>query len=120
MISKKTRKAVRLISFKSYDEDAIPLFKQHSILPLEETFLIKQAKFMWKMQNDLLPPSLTRNFKFNNRNQLTLAHNRLDISAKHITYAGPRLWTAIPADIQSKVTPRSFSNSMKNFLIDNL
>ena len=120
MISKKTRKAIRLISFKPYDEEAIPLFKQHTILPLEETFLLKQAKFMWKMQNELLPPSLTRNFKFNNRNQLALSHNRLDISAKHITYAGPRLWTAIPADIQSKLTPRSFSISMKNFLVENL
>ena len=86
IISKKTRKAIRLISFKSYDEEAIPLFKQHSILPLEETFLLKQAKFMWKMQNELLPPSLTRNFKFNNRNQLALSHNRLDISAKHILH----------------------------------
>ena len=119
-ISRKTRKAIRLISFKSYDEETIPLFKQQAILPLEETFLLKQAKYMWKLQNELLPPSLSLNFKSNNRNQLVLSHNRLDSSAKHITYAGPRLWNAIPADIQSKLTPKSFGNSMKNFLIDNL
>ena len=120
MISRKTRKAIRLISFKPYDEESIPLFKLHSILPLEETFLLKQAKFMWKLQNELLPPSLTRNFNLNSRNQLTISHNRLEHSAKHITYAGPRLWSAIPADIQNKLTPKSFSNSMKNFLLANL
>ena len=47
-ISRKTRKAIRIISFKSHDDDAIPLFKQLSILPLEETLLLKQAKHMWK------------------------------------------------------------------------
>ena len=120
IINRKTRKAIRLISFKPYHEEPIPLFKQHSILPLEETFLLKQAKFMWKMQNELIPPSLTRNFNSNSRNQLTISHNRLDHSAKHITYAGPRLWNAIPVDIRNKLTPKSFSNSMKKFLIDNL
>ena len=120
IISRKTRKAIRLISFKPYDEESIPLFKQHSILPLEETFLLKQAKFMWKLQNELLPPSLARNFNLNSRNQLTISHNRLEHSAKHITYAGPRLWSAIPEDIQNKLTPKSFSNSMQNFFLDNL
>ena len=120
IINRKTRKAIRLISFKPYHEEPIPLFKHHSILPLEETFLLKQAKFMWKMQNELIPPSLTRNFNSNSRNQLTISHNRLDHSAKHITYAGPRLWNAIPVDIRNKLTPKSFSNSMKKFLIDNL
>ena len=120
IISRKTRKAIRLISFKTYDQEPIPLFKQHSILPLEETILLKQAKFMWKLQNELLPPSLSQNFKSNNRNQLAISHNRLEYSARHITYAGPRLWNAIPADIQNKLTPKSFSNSMKNFLLDNL
>ena len=57
IISRKTRKAIRLISFKSYDEETIPLFKQHSILPLEETFLLKQAKYMWKLQNELVQVS---------------------------------------------------------------
>ena len=75
---------------------------------------------MWKMQNELLPPSLTQNFKTNNRNQLALSHNRLDISAKHITFAGPRLWNTIPENIQTKLTPKSFNNSMKKLLVDNL
>ena len=119
-ISRKTRKAIRLISFKSYDEESTPLFKQLSILPLEETLKLKQAKFIWKLQNNLLPTSLSRNFKFNSRNQLTNPLNRLTHSAKHITYAGPRLWNDVPTDIKHKVTPKAFSKAMKDNLLSNL
>ena len=45
---------------------------------------------------------------------------QINTPEKYITYAGPRLWTTIPADIQSKLTPKSFGNSMKNFLIETL
>ena len=119
-ISSKTRKAIRIISFKTYDDDTLPLFKKLSILPLEENLRLKQAKFMWKLKNNLIPSSLAANFKQNNRNQLTVSYNRLVQSARHITYAGPKLWKAIPSNIQDKATPKSFSNSMKTFLLDKL
>ena len=119
-ISSKARKAIRIISFKAYDDEPLPLFKKLSILPLEETLLLKQANFMWKLQNNLIPPSLSTNFKQNNRSQLTISYNRLAQSAKHITYAGPNLWKAIPLNIQDKPTPKSFSSSMKAFLLDRL
>ena len=119
-ISSKARKAIRIISFKAYDDEPLPLFKKLSILPLEETLLLKQANFMWKLQNNLIPPSLSTNFKQNNRSQLTISYNRLAQSAKHITYAGPNLWKAIPLNIQDKPTPKSFSSAMKAFLLDRL
>ena len=119
-ISRKTRKAIRIISFKTHDDEPIPLFKHLSILPLEETLLLKQAKHMWKLQHDLLPKSLSSNFKSNNRNQLALSHNRLAQFSKHITFAGPRLWSSIPSSLQDKLTPKSFSKSMKDFLLGSL
>ena len=119
-ISSKARKAIRIISFKAYDDEPLPLFKKLSILPLEETLLLKQANFMWKLQTNLIPPSLSTNFKQNNRSQLTISYNRLAQSAKHITYAGPNLWKAIPLNIQDKPTPKSFSSAMKAFLLDRL
>ena len=119
-ISRKTRKAIRIVSFKSHEEETTPLFKQLSILPLEETLQLKQAKYMWKLQKDVLPPSLSCNFKFNNRNQLVISHNRLTQSQKHITFAGPTLWNEIPSNIQDKPTPKAFSKAMKDFLLDDL
>ena len=119
-ISSKTRKAIRIISFKSQDDDTLPLFKKLSILPLEETLHLKQANFMWKLKNNLIPLSLSSNFRLNNRNQIVITYNRLLQSARHITYVGPKLWNEIPQSIQDKATPKSFSNAMKSFLIDKL
>ena len=119
-ISSKTRKAIRIISFKSQDDDTLPLFKKLSILPLEETLQLKQANFMWKLKNNLIPPSLSSNFRLNHRNQITITYNRLLQSARHITYVGPKLWNEIPQNIQDKATPKSFSTAMKAFLIDKL
>ena len=119
-ISSKIRKAIRIISFKRHDDEPLPLFKQLSILPLEETLQLKQANFMWKFKNNLLPPSLSSNFRLNNRNQLAVTYNRLIQSASHITYAGPKLWNGIPSNIQDKTTPKSFSSAMKAYLLDKL
>ena len=119
-ISSKTRKAIRIISFKSHDDQVLPLFKKLSILPLEETLQLKQANFMWKLKNNLIPSSLSSNFRFNKRNQISVSYNRLHQSARHITYAGPKLWNEIPLMIQDKPSPKSFSNAMKTFLLDKL
>ena len=98
-VSSKTRKAIRIISFKDKYEPHIPLFKELSILPLEKSIELKQSVFMWKLNNGLLPPTLTHNFRIQ-RNQPSIMHNRLDSSAKHITYIGPRIWNKIPDNIR--------------------
>ena len=119
-ISSKIRKAIRIISFKQYDEPATPLFKKLSILPLEDTIELKRANFMWKLEHGLIPPSLVSNFKYNHRNQLLNPQNRLAQTANHITYAGPKLWGELPTKIKEKATPKSFSNALKAHLLQNL
>ena len=86
IISAKTRKAIRLISFAGKDEPALPLFKKHLILPLEKDLELKQATFMWKVENGQIPMSLFSNFR-RNRDKVVPILNRLESSAKHITYA---------------------------------
>ena len=118
-VSSKTRKAIRIISFKEKEEPSLPLFIKHSILPLEQNLELKQANFMWKLDNDLIPPSLANNFRLN-RNQINLAYNRLQTSNNHITYAGPRIWQKIPDNIKGKAFPKSFSKSYRSHLLDTL
>ena len=117
-ISAKTRKAIRIISFASKDEPALPLFKKHCILPLEKDFELKQSIFMWKLANDVIPKSLARNFR-TNRNRVIPIFNRLESSAKHITYAGPKIWQSLPDDIKNIAFPKSFSKAVKNLLLQN-
>ena len=118
MISAKTRKAIRLISFESKDEPALPLFQKHSILPLEMDLELKQAIFMWKLDKELVPKSLARNFRVN-RNRIAPIFNRLESSAKHITYAGPKVWQNLPDNIKNIAFPKSFSKAVKNHLLQN-
>ena len=116
LISAKTRKAIRLISFASKDDPALPLFKKHSILPLDKDFELKQSIFMWKLENDLIPRSLASNFRIN-RNRVIPILNRLESSAKHITYAGPKVWQSLPDNIKNIAFPKSFSKAVKNYLL---
>ena len=118
MISAKTRKAIRLISFESKDEPALPLFQKHSILPLEKDLELKQAIFMWKLDKELVPKSLAKNFRVN-RNRVVPILNRLESSAKHITYAGPKVWQNLPDNIKNIAFPKSFSKAVQNHLLPN-
>ena len=58
-VNLKIKKAVRIISFKSRDHHTDPLFKELEILPLDKSIELKNAKFMWRLKNGLLPESLT-------------------------------------------------------------
>ena len=117
IISAKTRKAIRLISFAGKDEPALPLFKKHLILPLEKDLELKQATFMWKVENGQIPMSLFSNFR-RNRDKVVPILNRLESSAKHITYAGPKLWQSLPDQIKEIAFPKAFSKAVKNHLLD--
>ena len=50
-IDKKIKKAVRIISFKDSDHPSAPLYKNLKILPLSNSFELRQAKHMWKLIN---------------------------------------------------------------------
>ena len=117
-VSAKTRKAIRLISFENKDEPALPLFRKNSILPLEMDLELKQANFMWKLDNDLIPKSLARNFR-TSRNRIIPIFNRLESSAKHITYAGPKIWQNLPDELKKIAFPKTFSKAMQNHLLPN-
>ena len=73
---------------------------------------------MWKLENDIIPKSLARNFR-TSRNRIIPILNRLESSAKHITYAGPKVWQTLPDDIKNIAFPKSFSKAVKNHLLQN-
>ena len=73
---------------------------------------------MWKLENNLIPKSLANNFR-TNRNRVIPILNRLESSAKHITYAGPKIWQSLPDNIKEIAFPKSFSKAVRNLLLDN-
>ena len=71
---------------------------------MEKDFERKQAIFMWKLDKELVPKSLARNFRVN-RNRVVPILNRLESSAKHITYAGPKVWQNLLDNIKNIAFP---------------
>ena len=113
LINKKLKKVIRIISFKDREHPSLPLFQNLEILPLDLKFKLSQAKFMWKLENNLLPTSLSVNFKKNMRNQYINSLSRLASLSKHIKFSGINLWKSLPVATKNKPSLKSFSKSLK-------
>ena len=75
------KKAVRLIAFSLFDAHSSPLFKKLSILKMNDLVEYYVAIFMFKYNNNLLPP-VFKNFLF----QLAIYTNiKLDLQLKKIS-----------------------------------
>ena len=120
-ISKKIKKAVRIMAFKNSDDPTIPLFKEFKILPLESFIDLRFGKFIWKLMNNELPDCLISHFRGNNRTLFSLQNPRLENSKRFVTYAGSKLWNEdIPMCIKQKKSLKSFAKNYMKTLIDDL
>ena len=109
---KKIKKSIRIISFKDSDHPSTPLYKDLKVLPLWESIDLRNAKFMWKLVNGFLPPSLSSNFRSNSRTTYSKSLSRLKSLKTFILYAGPVLWDNLPMVIKQGKTLKSFSESL--------
>ena len=55
-------KAVRAICFKNGKQNANILYKELDLLPLDESYKLHLATFMWKLENNKLPESITSRY----------------------------------------------------------
>ena len=90
------KKAVRILAFKSNTEHSIPLFKNNNILPLDEEVKLKQGKFIWKLEYNLLPSNIIKLFiknsstistRHSSKNNYCLPAVRLGYAKRFITYS---------------------------------
>ena len=119
-IHTKINKALRIMTFRSRDYSSIPLYKELEILPLEQSFNLKNAKHMWKFHNDYLPKSLLSNFNYNSRNQITKSFSRLDSLKRFSLFTAPKIWNELPKPIKEKSTLKSFSECAKKHFLNEL
>ena len=119
-ITRKVKKAVRIISFEDSDSPSIPFFKNLNILPLTLSIKVKYAKFIWKLYNGFLPPSLTDFFYSNSRTQYSTSESRLKSLDQFVLFSGPKVWNDLPASIKKKPSLNSFSKSLSKHYINSL
>ena len=113
----KMKRVVRIMSFKGRDHQTDGLFQDLEILSLDKFIKFRYGKFMWKLNNGFLPPSLANNFHMNRRNQFTNSFSRLESLKQFVLFAGPQLWNELPSEITNKPSLNSFSNALRNYLM---
>ena len=59
------KKIIRIITFAKYTDHTSPLFKELSILPLDDINNETTALFMFRFFNNMLPPSFNDFFRLN-------------------------------------------------------
>ena len=120
-ISKKIKKAIRIMAFKSSDDPTLPLFKEFNILPLESFIDLRYGKHIWKLMNNELPESLMETFRCHGRTGYVSQNPRLELCQRFVAYSGMKLWNEdVAANIQLKTSIKSFSKAYCKSLIDNI
>ena len=119
------KKAIRLISFENKFEHTSPLFKKIGILPLDLQIKHKQAVFMWKLHNGIIPSPVSKLFKMNlstietrnNPNNYGIPIPSSEFAKKQITYSCVNIWNKeVPSDIKkSSILMHLLKNISHNF-----
>lgn len=108
------------MTFNNRDSPSIPLYKELKILPLEKSYELKNAKHLWKLHNGYLPQSLASNLNVNSRNQITKSYSRLESLKRFSLFTAPSIWNKLPNSTKDKTTLKSFSDSVKLHLLNEL
>ena len=115
VLRKNLRKTIRIISFKGKYESTKDLFKNFKILDFDKNHEFKIEVFMYKLDNNLLPSSISNMFKKLNNNKEIVTSGYLlpsiktNFGKRFITFKGVSTWKAIPKIIKGKSTIKVFS-----------
>ena len=108
-------------------EHALPLFKNLSIMTVQDVHSFSVAIFMYKFCNDLLP-SVFVNYFFTNSvfNVFTTRHSndfcipfcRTALAQKAIRFKGTTLWNNLPCNIKCQPSIHLFKRKLKQHFLE--
>ena len=119
------KRAIRRVYHAGYLDHTNNLFKNLKILKLNEINTLETAKFVKKEIDKQNPKYFQRRhvnhdmvLRNNNPLSLNLPLPRSEREKQFITYHGPKVWNALPNDIQRTTNPTTFKIKVKKRLID--
>ena len=127
-ILKMQKKIARMICNASFHAHSLPLFEKLEILDVYKIYQYQVALFMFKIDYNIHPISLTSMFSKN-----TLHHDhetrqntkfhlplfRLTISQRNVKFKGVVIWNYIVDKIESNCSIYTFKKQLKKFLLCN-
>ena len=102
-------------------------FKKHKMLRLPDIYQHSAIIFMFRYENNLLPPIFENLFQQNRdihhhftRNQNKLRQPRINskIAERYITNMGPKLWNELDGNVCKNTSLAVFKRSLLIWLID--
>ena len=123
------KKAVRIITFSSYDAPSSQIFKDLKILKIHDLVQYNVAVFMFKFNNKTLPPVFNHFFKplsdihkYNTRsaskNTFYPPKARTNFGIFNIRYQGTKIWNSLEEKIKN-YNLSGFKVNIKNNFINN-
>ena len=124
-------RVIRIITFAPFGRIELePLYKELQILNLKNTFYLETSKFMFKLENDMLPQRFANHFEnepfTSHKSSYALRCNRgmkrmvtrLVSSKNSIQIRGPDLWKNIPEIFKKCSSLHNFKKLVKCMLIE--
>ena len=116
------KKVVRIIQFKNKYEHTLPIFKELNILPLDAQIKHKQAMFMWKLSNNLIPLPVSNLFNQINNNQnnkYKLPNPKSEFGKRLVNYSCVKVWNSeVPLQLKTLTGQNNFNLKYKEHLLN--
>ena len=113
------KRSIRIIANAKFNAHTEPLFKALSLLKVNDIFLMQQYKFIFKLENNLLPYNFqfsmfVRNNEIHDYNtryatNLRIPQSRTNLAKKSIRFHIPKAYSNIPQCIKEKIYSHSFN-----------
>lgn len=124
------KKSIRICTNSLWLAHTDPLFSALNSLKIHDIHLFQLAIFMYKYNNDMLPPDLLdANFFLNNddihkystrhADDFHIRPTQTQLARNTIKTQGALLWNSLPVSIKSSPTIATFKHNLKKHLINN-
>ena len=122
------KRALRIITFSSFQEHSTPLFKYTKILKLCDLIHLHIAIFMYKFHANLLPSTFNQifikvnkthnyNTRLSAKQSYSLPKARTNYGIFSIRFQGPKIWNGIDEAVKSLPSIAAFKRKIKlNFI----
>ena len=110
------KRFIRLLADCPFLEHTTPLFFKFELLKFSDIYTYNVSNYMYSNQtNDEF--QIQHQIPTRNRNRLLPSFNRLAISQRSITYAGPHTWNELPTEIKLSNSLNIFKSKLKRYFI---
>ena len=111
------KRIIRNINNENYLAHTCPLFKTCNILKLQDVRTFLLAQHVFKNRNIFITYNDAHIYNTRQANNLVPFFQRLSVSQRSITFAGPATWNQLPDDLRECGSFFLFKRRLKQFLL---